>query len=100
MEDGADGVKLKVDRGLQRRVGVDGGSAEKPCAERVLAEEGVEVVDDGPGITDDLGVDDLNTVKVGGRLLYRLRGAAGGGGQSQGRDGGDELHDEKKIKNF
>lgn len=96
MEDGGDGVKLEIDRGLQGRVGVDSGSAEEPCAKGVLVEEGVEVLDDGPGITDDLGIDDLNTVKGGGRLLNRLRGAAGGGGQSQGRDGGDELHDEKK----
>ncbi len=77
MKDGGNGVQFPVNRSLQCRVGIDGGSTEKPCSHRVFVQEAVKLRDGSSGIADEVGIDDFNTVKVGSPNVLRRRSAAG-----------------------
>jgi hypothetical protein len=117
MEERAEGVDLKIDETLEGGVVVEGSGTKQPRAENVVVQVGLErlqLLNELESILDDLGVDDLNTSDLGGRISRAVmvrsatflvrdnlvrsgaclaRSCNGGAGYSQGRgEDGGELH--------
>lgn len=92
MEDGTQSVSLEVHLGLEGLVGVDGSGAVEPCAHAVVVQIVGELLDDLLGITNDLGIDDLDAGDGGSWETLGLGRSQGCCAERQDGDNAGDLH--------